>query len=139
MDVYHKVLVKLYEVTGGKDSQAVEFKDLVKDMGFLGSYPDVFRELSAQGWIAETTRPHVVKITHWGVKEAKKAGGGGLEISAGMKIVGKETERLVSNTKQFSIALEEFSSDKSKDNFSLVEKKFGELKGGIDKIKENLE
>lgn len=138
MDVYHKVLVKLYEVTGGKDSEAVEFKDLVKDMGFLGSYPNVFQELSRQGWIAETRRPDVVKITHWGVKEAKKTQTGGESISEAAKILKKETNRLIGNTKEFQIALEEFSSDSSDAKFKQVEKKFDELKEGVDKIKENI-
>ena len=138
MDVYHKVLVKLYEVTGGKDSETVEFKDLVKDMGFLSSYPEVFKELSRQGWIAETRRPDVVKITHWGVKEAKKSKAGGDEISESALILKKETNRLVGNTKEFSIILEEFSSDSTEAKFKQVEKKFEELKGGIEKIKENI-
>lgn len=139
MDVYHKVLVKLYEITDGKDSQAVEFKDMIKDMGFLTSYPDIFSQLSGQGWIAETRRPDVVKITHWGVKEAKKSQGGGATVSESMKTVSKETNRLLANTKEFSIILGEFSSDKSKDKFKQVEKKFEELNKGIYKIKENIE
>lgn len=138
MDVYHKVLVKLYEVTGGKDSEAVEFKDLVKDMGFLGSYPNVFQELSRQGWIAETRRPDVVKITHWGVKEAKKAQTGGVSFSESARVLKKETNRLIGDAKEFQIALEEFSSDTSETKFKQVEKKFDELKEGINKIKENI-
>ena len=49
MDVYQKVLVKLYEVTGGKDTQTVDLKELVKELGFLGSYPDIFSMLSRSG------------------------------------------------------------------------------------------
>jgi hypothetical protein len=139
MDVYHKVLVKLYEVTGGKDSEAVEFKDLVKNMGFLGGYPDIFKELSRQGWIAETRRPDVVMITHWGVKEAKKSGAIKEDVSERMQTVTRETNRLISNAKDFSIILGEFSSDSSKEKLKSLEKKFDELKDGIDKIKENIE
>lgn len=139
MDVYHKVLVKLYEVTGGKDSQTVEFKDLVRDLGFLGSYPDVFKELSRQGWIAETPRPDVVRITHWGVKEARKAGAGDVEISEAAKTVNRETDLLLANVKELSIIVDEFSADRSKENLALVETKFAQMKEGIDKIKENIE
>lgn len=138
MDVYHKVLVELYEVTGGKDSEAVEFKDLVKNMGFLGGYPDIFKELSRRGWIAETRRPDVVKITHWGVKEAKKSGASKEDVSEAMQIVARETNRLISNAKDFSIILGEFSSDSSKEKLKSVENKFEELKDSIDKIKENI-
>lgn len=138
MDVYQKVLVKLHEVTGGKDSQAVDLKELVKGLGFLGNYPDIFKQLSRQGWIAETRRPDVVSITHWGVKEAKKAGGGGGAESESMKIVSKETERLKSDVKQFAIMLDEFSSDKSAETFQNLEKTFSQLTDAVSKIKANI-
>ena len=97
MDVYQKVLVKLHEATGGKDSQTVDFKELVKGLGFLGNYPDIFKQMSRQGWIAETRRVDVVCITHWGIKEAGKLSGGASEISDSAKIVLKETDRTSSN------------------------------------------
>jgi len=74
MDVYQKVLLKLYQVTGGKDSYTVDLKDLVKGQGFLGNYNEIFQMLNGQGWIAETPKANYVRITHWGVKEAKKSG-----------------------------------------------------------------
>ncbi len=137
MDVYHKALVKLYDATGGRDSQAVDFKDLVKGLGFLGNYEDVTQNLSTQGWIAETTKANFVKITHWGVKEAQKslAGGGGVDESAQMK---KSANRLKEETKQFLIMVEEFSSDVSKEKFAQVEKKSGEINAAISKIKSDI-
>ena len=30
MDVYHRVLVKLFEVTGGKETEIIDLKELVK-------------------------------------------------------------------------------------------------------------
>ena len=139
MDVYQKVLVKLYEVTGGKDSQTVDLKELVKGLGFLGNYPDIFKQLSRQGWIAATRRADVVSITHWGVKEAKKAGSGSVEESESVKIVSRETERLKSDTKQFTIMLDEFAADKSKESFQTLEKVFGQLADAVGKIKANVE
>jgi hypothetical protein len=68
MDVYQKVLLKLYQVTVGKNSQSIDLKDLVKSQGFLGSYNDIFKMLNEQGWIAETQKANYVRITHWGVK-----------------------------------------------------------------------
>jgi hypothetical protein len=50
MDVYQKVLLKIYQVTGGKDSQLVDLKDLVKNLGFLGNYGDIFQKLNEQGF-----------------------------------------------------------------------------------------
>lgn len=139
MDVYQKVLVKLYEVTGGKDSQTVDLKELVKGLGFLGNYPDIFKQLSRQGWIAESRRPDTVSITHWGIKEAKKAGVSPGGESESLKIVSKETERLKSDTKQFAIMLDEFSADKSLESFQSLEKVFGQLTDAIGKIKANVE
>jgi hypothetical protein len=139
MDVYQKVLLKLYDVTGGSDSQTADLKELVKGLGFLGNYPDIFKELSRHAWIAETRRPDVVLMTHWGIKEAKKVGGGGGEVSEAVKIVSKETERLKSDTKQFIIMLDEFAANKSKESFKSLENVFGQLADAIGKIKTNVE
>ena len=73
MDIYHKVIVKVYEATGGRDSQTVDLKDLVKKMGFIGHYADIFNRLSGEGWVAEDRKADFVRITHWGIAEAKKA------------------------------------------------------------------
>ncbi|HMS42610.1 MAG TPA: hypothetical protein PKE69_20440 [Pyrinomonadaceae bacterium] len=137
MDVYHKVLVKLYDATGGRDSQAVDFKDLVKGLGFLGNYEDVTQNLSSQGWIAETTKANFVKITHWGVKEAQKSlsGDSGVDESAQLK---KSANRLKEETKQFLILVEEFAGDVSKEKLALVEKKFGEINAAISKLKSDI-
>ncbi len=139
MDVYQKVLLKLYEVTGGSDSQTADLKELVKGLGFLGNYNDIFKELSRHAWIAETRKADVVLITHWGIKEAKKVGVGSGEVSESVKIVTKETERLKSDTKQFLIMLDEFASDKSKESFQSLEKVFGQLTDAVGKIKANVQ
>ncbi|MCW5958697.1 MAG: hypothetical protein KIS76_00955 [Pyrinomonadaceae bacterium] len=139
MDVYQKVLVKLHEASGGRDSQTVDFKELVKDLGFLGNYPDIFKQMSRQGWIAETRRPDVVCITHWGIKEAKKIGGEGTEVSESEKIVAKETERLQSDAKQFAIMLDEFAGDRSKGSFASLDNVFGKMSDAMGKIKANVE
>lgn len=139
MNVYLKVLVKLYEVTGGKDTQTADLKELVKELGFLGNYPDIFKQLSRQGWIAETRRADVVSITHWGIKEAKKAGSGLAEESESLKILKRETNGLKSNSREFSILLDEFSASLSKESFSDLEKKFKQLEQAMKKIKENVE
>lgn len=132
MDVYHKVLVKLYEVTGGKDSQSVDFKDLVKGEGFLGNYNDIFDMLSSQGWIAETQKQNYVSITHWGVSEAKKSANG---ASDGAQELLKEVSRLANQSKELINLVEEFSSDVSKKKLENVDKTIDELKVTIAKLK----
>ncbi|MCY7375006.1 MAG: hypothetical protein LH472_03425 [Pyrinomonadaceae bacterium] len=136
MDVYHKVLSKLYEATGGKDSATTDLKDLVKSQGFLGSYNDIFQMLSGQGWIAETSKLNFVKITHWGVTEAKKTGGDQPDTA---QILKKEAARIASETKQFLILLEEFTSNTSKENFAQLERKFNEINSAIGKLKTSIE
>jgi hypothetical protein len=135
MDVYHKVLNKLYEVTGGKDSQTVDLKDLVKGQGFLGNYNDIFQMLNGQGWIAETPKLNYVKITHWGVKEAKKSENSAPDNSQNVK---KDATRLIAETKQFLIMLEEFASNASEENYAQIQKKLSEINSAIGKLKSGI-
>ena len=136
MDVYHKVLLKLYQVTGGKDSATVDLKDLVKSLGFLGNYEDIFQMLNGQGWIVETPKLNYVKISHWGVKEANNSGD--IQPDAG-QAVKKEATKLIAETKLFLIMLEEFSSDISKENFGQIEKKASEINQAIGKLKSGIQ
>ena len=137
MDVYHKVLNKLYEVTGGKDTQTVDFKELVKAQGFHGNFNEIFQMLNDQGWIAETPKPNYVKITHWGVKEAQKSLSGKTDADDSQELK-KAANILIKDTKEFLILLEEFSIDASGENFGQIEKKFGELSSSIGKLKEKV-
>ncbi len=132
MDVYHKVLVKLYEVTEGKDSQTVDFKELVRGAGFFSNYDDIFDVLSSQGWIAESKKPDYVSITHWGVSEAKKSANDAPDDSQAIK---KDATRLVNQAKELAAIVEEFASDTSKEKFGQVEKIFEELNATIAKLK----
>ena len=135
MDVYHKVLSKLYQITDGKDSQAVDLKDLVKNLGFLGSYNDILQQLSGQGWIAETPKLNYVRITHWGVNEIKNSANNQPDNTL---VIKREANRLVAETKQFSIMLEEFAADISKEKFVQVEKKLNDLTTAIGKLKSSI-
>ena len=132
MDVYHKVLVKLYEVTQGKENQTVDFKDLVRNAGFFSNYNDIFEMLSSQGWISESKKPDYVGITHWGVSEAKKAAGGVTDASQTLK---KEANRLSNQVKELTGLIEEFSVDNSKEKFEKVGKIFDEMTTTIARLK----
>ena len=135
LDLYHKVLAKLYEVTEGKESQIVDLKDLVKTQGFLGSYHDIFQFLSIQGWIMETSKADYVKITHWGVKEAKKMQSGLPDASLEVK---REAEKLIKYIKEFLITAEEFAAETSKENFKFLENNLDEIKSVMSKLKDNI-
>jgi hypothetical protein len=133
MDVYHRVLVKLYEITGGKESETVDLKELVKKEGFLGSYPQIKEHMSRQSWITETARLDSVKITHWGVKEAKNSQtSGGGDNSPALR---KEINRTISDTRELIIFLEELANDISPENILKAEKKLGEINSAIQKLK----
>lgn len=132
MDVYHKVLVKLYEVTEGRDTQTVDFKELTRNAGFLGNYNDIYDMLSSQGWIAESNKPDYVSITHWGVSEAKKSVGGGSDDSQTVK---KETNRLGNQAKELITTVEDFSAETSKGKFEKVEQLVGEINTTIARLK----
>ncbi len=136
MDVYHKVLLKLYQVTSGKDSALIDLKDLVKGLGFLGNYEDIFQMLSGQGWIAETPKLNYIRITHWGVKEASKSDNGQPDTAQALK---KETTKLIGEIKQFSIVVEEFSVDMSKENFGQIEKKLNDINAATAKLKTGIQ
>ncbi|CAN5234186.1 hypothetical protein BH10ACI1_BH10ACI1_20720 [soil metagenome] len=137
MDVYHKVLVKLYEETGGRDSLAIDFRELVKSLGFLGNYDEVTQNLSGQGWIAETNKANYVKITHWGVKEAQKAESGDLGTDDTRELK-KAANRLKNETKLLLIILEEFATILSTEKLAEIEAKFKEINSLISEIKESL-
>ena len=132
MDVYHRVLLKLYEVTGGKESEAVDLKELVKKEGFLGSYPQILEHLSRQSWIVETPRVDTVKISHWGVKEAKNSQS---DDAANFQALKKEITRTISETRELIIFLEELANDVSKENIVRAEKKLEEINSAIQKLK----
>lgn len=124
MDIYQQVIVKLYEVTGGKESLAVDFKDLVKKLGFYGHYSSIFERLSQEGWIAEDRKADFVRITHWGISAAKKAqpseGGEGKATSANAAAC----ENLA---KEFAALIGNFAKDASEENFKKAQNKFTDL------------
>ncbi len=134
LDLYHKVLAKLYEVTEGKDSKIVDLKDLVKNQGFLGSYQDIFQFLSVQSWIMETAKADYVKITHWGVKEAKKS----QSLAAPNTLhLTRESSNLIAQTKELLTTVEEFAAETSVKNFSQMERKIESLKSSVAALKSN--
>jgi hypothetical protein len=135
MNVYKKILVKLYEVTGGKGSEAVDFKELVKKEGFYPSYQDILRYLNRQGWIMELGTADKVKITHWGIKEAQKSQTGSVDGTRELK---KNANRLKEEIKELLVMSEEFANDVSEENFNAVKNKFDKINVAIEQLKTNL-
>jgi hypothetical protein len=124
MDAYHQVLVKLLEETQGREGKAVDFKDLVKKVGFHGNYPNIFNRLSEEGWIAEDMKADFVRITHWGVAEAKKAKA---QADGVPSPTSERATKCVPLAREFITALEKYARDASKDNLKIAAEKFQEM------------
>lgn len=133
MDIYQQVIVKLYEVTGGKESLAVDFKDLVRKLGFYGHYSSIFERLSQEGWVAEDRKADFVKITHWGIAAAKKAqpsedGSNAPATSANAAVC----ENLA---KEFANLIGNYAKDASEENLRKAQNKFSELETAFNSAK----
>ena len=136
MDVYQKILMKIYEITSGKDTVDVDLADLLKKEGFYPSLPSIFEQLVSQSWITETSRKNIVRLTHWGAQEAKKIQTVSPESAQNAK---KEANRLLSETRELVKILEDFAAEQSKGTFSKIENKISEINAAIANIKTNIQ
>lgn len=135
MDVYHKILTRIYEVTGGKDTVEVDLNDLLKQEGFYSNIENISQHLATESWVAETPRPRVVKITHWGVAEAKRVLSNSPDT---VREITKDANRLLADSREMIIMLEEFAVSPSRDNFKTIEKRFTDLTAIFGKIRDNI-
>jgi hypothetical protein len=135
MDVYHKVLGKVHELSGGKESVDVDLVALLKREGFYSNFDGIKEHLSGESWVTDSPKPNHVRITHWGVMEARKAGRAGAD---GDQVVAKLSNKLLAETREFNIVLEEFVGRPSADSFNLMKKKLDELHAIAEKIKPNV-
>jgi hypothetical protein len=135
MDTYHKVLLKLYEVTEGKESKTIDFKDFLKKIGYLGSYLDIFDRMNQEGWLVETSKQDFVKITHWGVREAKKTASMPPEA---MQNLVKETNRAKALANEILENTNNFAKESTKENLVKIEQSIGLMNEALANIKKNL-
>jgi hypothetical protein len=134
MDVFHKILVKAFEAAGDRDNAPVDLKDLLKREGFFSSIDSINEHLCGEGWATATDRQYVVKLTHWGIAEAKRTLSDAPDTNS---IISKDAARLLSSARELVVMLEEFSAEPSKDKFKNVEKRFGDIDGIVKKIGAN--
>ncbi|MBK9154094.1 MAG: hypothetical protein IPM25_07740 [Chloracidobacterium sp.] len=135
MDVYHKILTKIYEVTGGKDSVEVDLNDLLKQEGFYSNIDNISQHLATESWVAETPRPRVVKITHWGAAEARRVM---TNTPDTQREVAKDANRLLADSRELIIMLEEFASNPNGSKFKTIEKRFEDLQALLGRIRPNM-
>ncbi len=132
MNVYQKVLVRLFEEAGGRDSKAIYLKDVLKDMGFFPSYSDILSQMNHDGWVTETSRTGEVKLTHWGIREAKNLSKGGTDNT---REIGRVAGKLKSESKLFGVMIEELVEDVTPDNFQAAEKKLASVSKALEGLK----
>ena len=132
MDVYHKILDRIYRETGGKQSEYVDLKEVVKEEGFAPSFDDIHKQLSRAGWISDTGSGTNVKITHWGTKEAKKTASGGSDNSAEIK---KRATRVKEEIKELLIMAEELAGDPTEAKLKEIDKRFAKLGNSMDELR----
>jgi hypothetical protein len=132
MDAFHKVLIRIYEITGGRENQDVDFVELLKAEGFYPSLESIKGHMSTESWITDSPRPNSVRITHWGISEAKKTLASPQAAEAG---IDRTTARLSLVTRDFAIVVEEFISKPSKKSLQPVQDRLTELESLVSKIK----
>lgn len=132
MDVYQKVLTKLVELTGGKETVDVDLVDLLKKEGFYPSIDNIREYMSSESWITETSRRNVIRLTHWGVAAAKKTGGSGQDAQ---KAVKKEANKLGGISKDLTVLIEEFAASPDAEKLKLIEANVAKLTAGVQGIK----
>ncbi len=136
MDVYHKVLTGVYKDSGGKETVKVNVGEIIKKEGFFPSRDQITSHLVSEGWVTETDRRFVVKITHWGIAEAKKVLSDAPDLSRELE---KDSKRLVSSVRELLVMVEEFAADPSKKGHSLIENRYSELGSIVSGLKSKLD
>jgi hypothetical protein len=135
MDVYHKVLLKIYEASGGRDSVDVDFVALLKREGFFPSLDSIKEQLKGESWMTDSPKPNHVRITHWGVMEARKAAGGSATDSNKLT---QDSNRLLAESHELSTMLEKFAATPSADSLNKIQKKLSEMSTIAHDISNNL-
>lgn len=137
MNVFHKVLVRIFEITGGKDSVDVDLVDLLKKEGFFSNIDTISSQLQDDGWITEAGRKNVIRITHWGAMEAKRLQEGG-PTQAGSAGVEKDAIALVNDAKQLVLLAEEFALKSDPKKLDAVDKGLSTLSQRVRSIRGHL-
>ncbi len=135
MDVYHKVLAKLYELSGGKETVDLDLGDITKELGYFPSREGIANQLMQEGWVTETSRKYVFRITHWGIGEAKKRAA---NPDSDPSTVAKNGTRLAAAARELLVAADLFADKLKKDNLDLVEKHADELSSIIKTLRSEL-
>lgn len=136
MDVFHKVLARIYKDSDGKETVKVDMGEILKQEGFFPSRDEISEHMIKEGWITETERKYSVFLTHWGVAEAKKTIN---NVPDNSRALEKDTKLLIQNAREFVVVVEEFAGSPTKNGLKLVEKHFAGLGSLTERIKTELD
>ncbi len=134
MDVYHKVLTKIYSITDGRDNADVDLAELLKKEGFFPSIDDIRTFMSSESWIAETDRTNIIRITHWGVAEARRSLS---NVPDKAKVIEKESTRLISAVRELLVMAEELAGSPTEDKLKPIDDKMSESSTIVNRIRSN--
>jgi hypothetical protein len=123
MDAYHKILVRIFEEAAGKETVDIDLTELTKKEGYLPSRDEICEMLKSESWVTES-RPNVVRLTHWGVAEAKKAGSTRRD---GPRALERASRKLLAETRDMAVIIEEFIADPSNARRSELRTKLSEI------------
>ncbi len=123
MDTFHKMLVKVFEAAGGREIVDVDFVEIAKREGYFPSIDDIVSHMKSESWVTES-RTNIVRLTHWGIAEAKKAG---TERPDAARNLERESNRLLAATRELGVVIEEFIADPKSVGIKPIEKKFAEV------------
>src|SRR5690606_665234 len=98
--------------------------------GYFPSIDSIVSQMKKEGWVTES-RVNVLRITHWGVAEAKKTAAG--KNSTGQ--VEKEAKRLLAETREFAVLLEEFIAEQSDTRLAALSSKFAAISKALEAVK----
>lgn len=119
MNVFQKVLVKIHEISGGKENADVDLIDLLKKEGFYSNIDNIAKQLSDEGWVSETARRFTVRITHWGNIEAKRVLTDSPDKATERE---KESSRFLTQGRELVILLEELAAGPSASKLDNIDK-----------------
>lgn len=134
MNVFHKVLIRIFEIGGGKDNFDVDLVDLLKKEGFYSNIDNIAKNLLDEGWVTEG-RKYVVRITHWGAIEAKRVMSDSPDKA---NEVEKNSNRLLNDAKELIIMLEEFAGKPESKKLDLIDKRLSDLRDRSGLIRQHL-
>lgn len=117
------MLLKVFEAAKGRESVDIDFTEIAKREGYFPSIDDIVSHMKSESWVTES-RTNVVRITHWGIAEAKKAGS---ERPDSARNLERESNRLLNTTRDLGVVIEEFIAEPGAGRFAAVDKKFAEL------------